>query len=116
MKILYIENNQHFYEAVKKEFLSDHDLFNETSADKAISLYDSQEFDLVLVDYDLDDSKGLEVVDHIRDRDKSIPIIAVSSHDLGNRRMLSAGATAQCGKMKFKNINAIIARVTSRRK
>jgi DNA-binding response OmpR family regulator len=112
MKILYVENNRHFYEAVKKEFQSEHELHNEVSVTGAKASYESSSFDLVLVDYDLDDGKGDKVVIYIRARDQEIPILAVSSHEMGNRKMLSAGATSSCEKMKFRSISEQINNVT----
>lgn len=65
-------------------------------------------YDIILVDYDLDDGKGFELVKIIRKNDTSIKIIATSAHEEGNRRLLEAGANEVCSKIEFKNISQTI--------
>ena len=40
-----------------------------------------QSFDVLLVDYDLDDGKGDELVKELRASAKAVTVIGVSSHD-----------------------------------
>lgn len=108
MKILYVENHKYFIEAVCTEFLSNNEVHDAPSVKQAIDAYDSEIYDLVLVDYDLDDGKGSEVISYIRSKDKNLPIIAVSSHDKGNSQMITVGANAVCKKINFRSINDVI--------
>ncbi len=66
------------------------------------------QFDLVLLDYDLDDGKGIELVREIIGRSPRPKLIATSSHERGNRALLNAGADAVCSKMEFANIEQVI--------
>lgn len=111
MKILYVENNLLFFNAVKKEFLSSYEIDNVMSVSEAKTAFTSNEYNLLLVDYDLDDSKGEEFVSFVRSQNQLIPIVAVSSHQEGNNAMLSVGATAVCEKLQFRKINDVIEQV-----
>ncbi len=70
-------------------------------------------FDLLLVDYDLDDGKGAEIVAEIARKNPRPKIIAASSRDDGNEYLLEAGADAVCCKMDFDQIGSIIEEVFS---
>ena len=108
MNILYVENNLNFFNAVRREFLSEHNIVNFPTIKEALAELHEKKFDLILVDYDLDDGKGVELVREIRKTNSELPIIAVSSHEKGNNEMINSGADAYCAKLKFKHINAII--------
>jgi len=108
LDILFVENNAYFFNAVKKEFLSDHDIINVPSIKKAVAVLHEKKFDIVLVDYDLDDGKGAVLVKEIRVGNPYLPIVAVSSHEKGNIELISSGANAQCAKLDFKEINTVI--------
>jgi hypothetical protein len=58
MKILYIENHALFAENVINQFLSHHTVAVAPSLSAARKALDTGNFDLLLVDYDLDDGKG----------------------------------------------------------
>lgn len=75
---------------------------------EARRLMTANSFDAVLVDYDLDDGKGTELAEEIRDFPHRPYIIAASSHTLGNRALMEAGADAICDKMNFSNIGAVL--------
>jgi len=111
MKVLYVENNHSFIAAVKREFFRGFEVRVESTIKGAMSAFESENFDLVLCDFDLDDGKGRVVVESIRKIDHEIPIIAVSSHAKGNDELLKAGANLQCPKMEFGRINAVIREV-----
>jgi DNA-binding NarL/FixJ family response regulator len=57
--------------------------------------------DLVLVDYDLDDGKGDELVKELQASGSTVKVVGVSSHDEGNTALLQAGAVAVCCKTEF---------------
>ena len=70
-------------------------------------------FDVILVDYDLDDGKGADLIAELHGVDARPVLIGVSSHDRGNTAMAAAGADGICGKMDFRNIESVIARASS---
>jgi DNA-binding response OmpR family regulator len=65
-------------------------------------------FDLLLVDFDLDDGKGAELVQSLRSSGHPIVIIAVSARSEGNDALVKAGANAVCSKMEFDGIQGVI--------
>ena len=109
MKILLVENHPHFTKAVVKEFLFEHDVVVAPSLTEAKARFSELEFDLFMSDYDLDDGKGDEFVRHLRAAGNRKPVIAISSHEKGNKAILEAGANTTCSKMSFRNINEVIA-------
>jgi DNA-binding response OmpR family regulator len=110
MKILYVENHAAFADTVKQKFLSQHSVTVVPTLSAAREKIRDAVFDVLLVDYDLDDGKGAELVQEVRTR--PMAIIGVSSHAEGNAALLQAGATAICGKMEFDQIEGVIERAT----
>jgi predicted protein tyrosine phosphatase len=108
MRILYLENHTVFATQVCSQFLSAHTVSVVPSLAAARSALANHQFDLLIVDYDLDDGKGDEFVRAVRVKLPKINIIASSAHDAGNAALRTAGATAVCGKMEFHRIGRII--------
>lgn len=108
MKLLYVENHDTFARVVSNEFLDEDEITVAKTIEVAWNYFTENNYDVVLVDYDLDDGKGDELVKKIRQTKSMVKIIAVSSHEYGNNQLLKAGADAICSKMDFKNINEII--------
>lgn len=114
MKILYVENHAVFAANVISQFLSRHSVMVAPSLAEARKALGTGSFDLLLVDYDLDDGKGDTLLRELRSSGQSIVAIGVSSHDEGNAALLRAGAAATCGKMQFDQIQSVIDTVTAR--
>jgi len=112
LRILYVENHAVFAANVTSRFLSQHSVTVVPSLAEARQVFAAGSFDLLLVDYDLDDGKGDVLVREVRDSGKAIPVVGVSSHDQGNTALLRAGAVAVCSKMQFDRIQAVIDTVT----
>ena len=68
-----------------------------------------------LIDFDLDDGKGDDLVRWIRHSGNRSTIIGVSSHEEGNRALLNAGASGVCNKMHFDDIQTVIDALTTQR-
>lgn len=111
MKILYVENHDVFAANVIRLFLAQHDVIVVPSIARALEARAVETFDLMLVDFDLDDGKGDALVREVRASGDFICIVAVSSHDEGNAALVRAGASAICGKMEFNQIEQVIQRV-----
>lgn len=109
MKILYVENHGIFATQVSQRFLSAHLVRVVPSLALARDALSKDHFDLLIVDYDLDDGKGDAFVGEARGAYPDLKIVASSSHEAGNAALMKAGANAVCGKMDFENINAVIA-------
>ncbi|HEY1788585.1 MAG TPA: response regulator, partial [Verrucomicrobiae bacterium] len=94
MRILYVENHAAFAETVKQKFLSQYSVTIVPSLSEAREKLNESSFDILLVDYDLDDGKGAELVREVRasTKRKRVVVIGVSSHEEGNAALLKAGA------------------------
>jgi DNA-binding response OmpR family regulator len=80
VNILFVENHARFARIVTQQFLSAHAVTRVTSLAAAREILNSAIFDVVLLDYDLDDGKG-DVL---------------------------AGADAVCGKLQFSGIARVL--------
>jgi CheY-like chemotaxis protein len=108
VNILCLENHAIFAEQVTRQLLRAHQVTIVPSLVAARSALASTAFDLILSDYDLDDGKGETFVRECRAALPGIPIIAVSSHEAGNAKLIAAGASAVCSKMEFNRIQQVI--------
>src|SRR5436190_18481656 len=84
MRILYVENHSVFAQNVTAQFLSQHVVTVVASMSAARRALETGGFDLLLVDYDLDDGKGETLVKELLASAKRLPVIGVSSHEAGN--------------------------------
>lgn len=110
-KILMVEDHEIFARNVIREFLSEHEVTVVSSVEAARREFEDAPFDVLLVDYDLEDDKGDEFVRWVRARFDSTRIVATSSHDYGNEMLEAAGADAVCSKMDFGKIGAVLAAI-----
>lgn len=111
MRLLWVENHAVFARMAGRQFLAAHELTVVPSLASARSALAAGRFDVVLVDYDLDDGKGPELVESLRASPGRPAIIATSAHAAGNEALVAAGADAACPKLGFADIGAILARV-----
>jgi DNA-binding response OmpR family regulator len=109
MKILYVENHAVFAEQVCRQFLASHNVRVESNLTAARGALAADSYDLMIVDYDLDDGKGDELVRACRVLRPNLKIVAASAHEAGNAALVKAGALAVCGKMEFDKIGSVIA-------
>src|SRR6266478_5883283 len=116
LRILYVENHAVFAANVIRQFLSQHSVTIAPSLSAARQALEAGHFDLLLVDYDLDDGKGDELVRELTTTGKAVAVVGVSSHEEGNTALLRAGAVAVCSKMQFDRIQSVIDTVTAHTK
>jgi len=114
MKVLFVENHRVFANLTAKRLLSSHAVTIVPSLALAREALETEQFDIVLVDYDLDDGKGTDLVSELRDISNHPKMIAVSSHAEGNAALKNAGADAICSKQDFQTIESIISQVSER--
>jgi len=108
MRILYVENHPVFATNVTHKFLANHSVTVVPSLSAACQALATLSFNLLLIDYDLDDRKGDALVREVRASGQRILTIGVSSHEEGNAALKRAGADATCSKMNFDQIQSII--------
>jgi len=113
MKILFVENHAVFAANVIRQFLSQHAVTVAPSLADARRVLAAGSYDLLLVDYDLDDGKGDALVRELQASGRAMMTIGVSSHDDGNTALLRAGAVAVCSKMQFDRIQSVIDTATA---
>lgn len=111
MWLLWVENHTAFARLAGRQFLSTHELIVVPSVAAAKGALSERAFDAVLVDYDLDDGKGVTVVEFARQLDTHLVMIATSPYADGNAALLAAGTDAACPKMRFAEIESVLASV-----
>ena len=110
MRLLWVEDHATFVRVAGRQFLSAHAVTVAASLAEARRALAEQAFDAVLLDYDLPDGKGASLIDLIRQLPQRPAVVAVSSHDAGNRALLQAGADGTCPKGRFAEIEAALPR------
>ncbi len=114
LRLLWVENHAGFVRTAGRQFLAAYEVTAVSSlADAKVALA-ARTFDAVLLDYDLNDGKGVELFDVIRQLPKPPAVIATSARDVGNEALLAAGATAACAKTKFATIESVLASCVKR--
>jgi CheY-like chemotaxis protein len=113
LHILFVDNHARFARIVSQQFLSSHEVTVVPSPAAARSALQQRSFQVVLLDYDLDDCKGDELVRELSTLEPPPKLVAVSSHDAGNTAIFSAGADAICSKMQFAHIAEVLDAVES---
>jgi CheY-like chemotaxis protein len=108
MKILFIENHAIFAQQVINCFLSEHKVTVIPSIVAARQDLVTNQYDVLLVDYDLDDGKGDELIRELRKQNSKLRIVGVSAHNPGNEALLKAGANAVCSKLNFDHIQEVL--------
>ena len=108
MKILFVENHAIFANQVINSFLSEHEVTVVPSLAAARVNLDKHRYEIIFVDYDLDDGKGAELVRELRAKESNVRIIGVSAREDGNKALLEAGANHICSKMKFDRIRELL--------
>jgi len=108
MKILFVENHAIFADQVIRCFLSAHSVTVVPSLAAARAKLVGADYDVVLVDYDLDDGKGAQLVRELRAAGTKTRIIGVSAREDGNEALADAGADAICSKLNFERIQLFI--------
>jgi DNA-binding response OmpR family regulator len=111
MRILFADNHREFTATVTRMFLAEHEVVVVPTIAEARAAF-AATYDVVLVDYDLDDGKGDALVSWIRDVAADQKLVAISSRDDGNERLRAAGADATCAKIDFAAIGWVLAELS----
>ncbi len=114
MRILFVDNHLEFTRAVIEQFLVAHEVVVTSTISAAKEQAMSRSFDIVLVDYDLDDGRGDELVRWLRSVGTHATLVAISARDLGNEALVAAGADAVCRKLEFSKITTLIDELAAR--
>lgn len=110
--ILWVENDRRFTE-VARHMLADNHVTVVTSVADAGSALAAGVYEIIIVDYDLDDGKGVDVVALINHIEPRPFVVAASSHTRGNDALTAAGANAVCSKLHFHQIMQVLNELAS---
>lgn len=108
MRILFVDNHPEFTSLATLSFLTGHDVVIVPTIAAARAALQTPNFDIALVDYDLDDGKGVELVRWVRSSGNPLPLVAVSARREGNEALVTAGAHRGCAKLDFAQIQHVI--------
>ena len=108
MKILFVENHSVFADQVIRCFLSAHQVTVVPSLAAARDKLSGETYNVLQVDYDLDDGKGDQLVRELRLAGSGMRVIGVSAREDGNEALSEAGADAVCNKLNFDQIKSFI--------
>lgn len=79
-RILIVEDEEHILEAVKTNLeLEDYEVVGATDGEKALELFNSQRFNLVILDVMLPNLSGFEVCEQIRLENMDVPILFLTA-------------------------------------
>ncbi|MBI5545464.1 MAG: response regulator transcription factor [Deltaproteobacteria bacterium] len=109
MRILFVENHDVFADGVRARFLAAHEVVIVPSLAGAREALARTSFEVILVDFDLDDGKGVELVQELCASGSKAPTIVVSAREDGNQALLTAGAMAAVSKLQFNRIEGVLA-------
>jgi DNA-binding response OmpR family regulator len=108
MRLLYVEDQAAFRAVVIPRFFAGHEVTVASTLAEARALVSSRTFDAVLLDYDLPDGKGIELLEDLQQSGWTGSVVAVSSREENNAHLMAAGAAATVSKMKFGEISAVL--------
>ena len=108
VKVLFVENHPEFAATVSATFLQGHALTVVPSIKSARRALSQGSFDVALVDYDLDDGKGVELLRWIKGQGLRVRVIAISARNEGNTELMAAGADLVCKKTEFGKIGSLL--------
>jgi DNA-binding response OmpR family regulator len=111
MELLWVENHPQFARWARP-FLAGCAVTVVPSLAAARAALEKSLYDVVLVDFDLEDGKGTERVLQLVAGFGRPLIVATSSHDDGNAALLRAGADAVCGKLEFARMPGLLRSLT----
>ncbi len=106
MRILFVDNHEVFAHLATQQFLGGHEVKCVPTLELARAA--GQDFDAVLVDYDLDDGTGDAFVGELLGAGFAGRIIATSSHAAGNAALVAAGAHVACPKSHFSELPGLL--------
>ena len=109
MRVLFVEDHRVFAETVAGQFLAGHqvDIAGSLAAAREALAADAS-YDVVMVDYDLPDGKGVALVAHLRRIGFRGRIVAVSAKEEGNAELRAAGAHEICRKAELHRIGSVL--------
>lgn len=107
MRILFVEDHEVFARTAAAELLGGHEVTFAPDLRRGAALLASGSFDVLLLDHDLPDGTGVELVAPARRA--GVEVIAASGLESNNAALLAAGAALACRKDRFGELPALLA-------
>jgi DNA-binding response OmpR family regulator len=108
VKILYVDDHVRFRTGIIRQCLAAHEVTVASTLVEARARLADGTFDVVLLDYDLPDGKGEELLAEMAGSGRAARVIGFSSRDENNARLLAAGAWAAVGKLQFRQLGDLL--------
>ncbi|HEY4001535.1 MAG TPA: response regulator [Candidatus Xenobia bacterium] len=108
MRIFYVEDMVSWRDRVVETYLAGHHVVVAGSVAEARERYRPNEFDAVLLDFELPDGTGADVARFIRSAGDGVPIIANSSSGGRNQFLLSLGANYAVSKSSDTQLEGVL--------
>mgnify|MGYP000090653377 CR=1 FL=1 len=93
--VLYVNTTPDIPEQLAEKLTDGFDVTTESKPEDALELFETTDFDCIVCGYDLSTMTGIELVEAIRERDSTVPIILCTSEgsEAVASRAISAGVT-----------------------
>ena len=111
MKLLMVEDHQVFADTARATVLARHEVAVVGGVRAAVGALTRLHFDVVLLDHDLPDGTGVDVLHWMRAarrRFSRTPVVAIAAEPENNAALLEAGAHAACGKLDLARIEDVL--------
>jgi len=107
-RVLFVEDNAGFRQRILRKYLYECEVVELSDGKSFIDQLQDGDYQLVLMDYELPDATGEELVRKARETGYSGGIIGVSSSEYLNRKLLQAGADVTVEKRKSYQLPMVI--------
>ncbi len=104
MRVLYVDDHTPFRAVVQRRFLIGHEVVGAADLAEARQRLKEGDFDVILVDYQLSDGLGEDLIREIVDTKLRSKVVAVSANAENNSRLMEAGAIGAVSKNEFSKL------------
>jgi two-component system, OmpR family, response regulator len=111
MRLLFVEDHERFARLVIRQFLGEHEVTVAPTLAAARRELVARPYYAVLLDYDLPDGKGVELLPDLERHGLAERVVGVSSREENNAPLVARGAAAVVSKMDFRRIEEVLARL-----
>jgi Response regulators consisting of a CheY-like receiver domain and a winged-helix DNA-binding domain len=113
MRILLVEDEAHIRDAVKLNLeMEGYEVVPTGNGRKAIELFESQHFDLLLLDVMLPEVDGFEITEKVRLTNVEVPILLLTAKDMSQDRVQGLKKGADDYLTKPFNLEELLLRVS----
>lgn len=111
--VLFVEDNDRFRDLVVRRYLNDCRVTALSSGKRFREILTKHKYHFILMDYELPDTTGEDLIRLAREAEYSGAIIGVSSSEYLNRQMLKAGADTAVSKREHFHLPQMIRQALS---